>query len=155
MQTPFLSFWSVWNFWPSRLCKTWVSSPGMGFKLKQPFVPDSKEFVPCPCTSCRQDRFLHGGFCRWVGVQDSLSVAYRVPFHPKETRKLELQSPNFQTCLYSVLFRDPHGTFSANTSTEYNPVLLLKPCLATKDGQFLYLHYYKVTLIDSRKLPVH
>jgi hypothetical protein len=56
----------------------------MGFTLKQPLIPDSKELdATMPLHILQAEQILHGGFFRWVDVQDSLPIAWRVSFHPK------------------------------------------------------------------------
>lgn len=78
----------------------------MGFTLKQPLIPDSKELdATMPLHILQAGQILHGGFFRWVDVQAGFSsYSLESVFSSQREQNTGVQSPSLQTCLYSVTY---------------------------------------------------
>jgi hypothetical protein len=78
----------------------------MGFTLKQPLIPDSKELdATMPLHILQAGQILHGGFFRWVDVQAGFSsYSLESVFSSQREQNTGVQSPSLQACLYSVTY---------------------------------------------------
>lgn len=104
---------------PSRQCRAWALANGIGFKLNQTLVGDSLKFWTQLPQHILQTRCIGS----WVGVQFSLSIAWRVQ---------NVQMKCLCRCqLYPSSFKEPY---------EYGFSLTMRPHCQFLKSRLLYQH---------------